>query len=334
MNADDDWERAQRLVATGAGGTLDAFVLRRDKELVFSPDDRAVIGYRAVLGVGLASGDPVGDPEAFPAVVGAFVQRCDDAGWRPAVYGALAEHAPLFEAAGMRTFYVGDEAVIDVERFSLSGGRMRAVRQADRRTRRRGVTVEWHDERDLDPALREELRAIAVAHRNGRREFGFSMSLGDLLGDRFPHNRIVVARSAQGDPLAFQRYIVSLARGALSLDGMRRANRGLSGLNERLIVETVDWARAHDVAEVSLNFAAFRRMMEPGDKGRVAGMAAAVVRAVDGRLGIQLDSLRQFNRKFRPRWVPRIVAYRSATDLPRIGVAAMSAEGFLPFDSG
>lgn len=45
----------------------------------------------------------------------------------------------------------------------------------------------------------------------------------------------------------------------------------------------------------------------------------------------QIESLYKFNAKFRPRWEPRFVVYRTARDLPRISLAAMQAEGFVSF---
>ena len=46
---------------------------------------------------------------------------------------------------------------------------------------------------------------------------------------------------------------------------------------------------------------------------------------------IQIDTLRRFNKKFRPRWVPRYAIYRSAIDIASIGIAALNAEAMLPF---
>lgn len=43
----------------------------------------------------------------------------------------------------------------------------------------------------------------------------------------------------------------------------------------------------------------------------------------------QIESLYKFNAKFQPRWEPRFVVYRASGDLPRIGFAAMQAEGFV-----
>ena len=52
------------------------------------------------------------------------------------------------------------------------------------------------------------------------------------------------------------------------------------------------------------------------------------MRALKGHF--QLDNLLLFNRKFFPRWEPRFLAYERRRDLPRVGVAALSAEAYLP----
>jgi lysyl-tRNA synthetase class 2 len=44
----------------------------------------------------------------------------------------------------------------------------------------------------------------------------------------------------------------------------------------------------------------------------------------------QLERLHRFNAKFFPRWEPRYLMYERALCLPRVGLAALWAEGQLP----
>ena len=44
----------------------------------------------------------------------------------------------------------------------------------------------------------------------------------------------------------------------------------------------------------------------------------------------QFDNLLAFNRKFLPHWQKRYVVLESLADLPRVGLAGLAAEGYLP----
>jgi lysyl-tRNA synthetase, class II len=89
----------------------------------------------------------------------------------------------------------------------------------------------------------------------------------------------------------------------------------------------------HGIREVSLNFAAFKGLIEEdADLGPVEAAQAWLIKRLNPYF--QIQSLLTFNAKFDPRWVPRYLVYRSMRDLPPIALAALSAESFLPFDRG
>ncbi|MCU1459486.1 MAG: hypothetical protein JWL73_3578 [Actinomycetia bacterium] len=328
-----DRERVRGLLDRTDGDTLDPFALRHDKRYVFSSDGRAAVAYRYVNGVGLIGGEPLGEPAQFADAFHRFVDVCNAKGWRPAVLGARGERLALYESTGMRSRYLGDEAVIDVSSFSLDGRAMRPVRQAANRTKNAGIEVEIGREGELDPTLMRALVGISDRARAGAPERGFSMALDALLSGRDRHCVVAVARDASGAPIAFQRYAPCRAGLGLSLDAMRRDAVGPNGVNERLIVETIEWAREHGIEEVSLNFAAFKGLFEEGaDLGPLQAAQAWVIRRLNPYF--QIESLYTFNAKFLPRWVPRYLVYRNPGDLGPVALAALSAEAFLPFDRG
>jgi len=216
-----------------------------------------------------------------------------------------------------------------VDAFTLDGRAMRPVRQAANRTRNHGITTEIMREGELDPDLRSALRAIAERHRNGEPERGFSMALDGLLSGRDPQCLVIVARDETGTAIAFQRYVPCKNGRGLSIDAMRRDQVGPNGVNERMIVDVVAWARTHGIGEVSLNFAVFKGLIEEGaDLKLVASAEAWLVRRLNPYF--QIESLLTFSEKFAPRWVPRYLVYRSKGDIVAAGIAAASAEGFMP----
>ena len=109
--------------------------------------------------------------------------------------------------------------------------------------------------------------------------------------------------------------------------GMRRQRETPNGFMEFLIAEAIEHLRARGVAEVSLNFAAFARLIRQPDglAERVLARALAI-----GDSWFQIERLYRFNAKFFPRWEPRYFMYERRLGLPRAGIAALWLEGQLP----
>jgi len=123
----------------GKNDSLGYFATRRDKAVVFAPNGRAAITYRVEVGVCLASGDPVGDPKAWPQAIEEWLALCQTYGWAPGVMGASSTAAQAFRESGLNALQLGDEAILYPDAFRLSGPDMRAVRQAVTRARRAGA---------------------------------------------------------------------------------------------------------------------------------------------------------------------------------------------------
>jgi lysyl-tRNA synthetase class 2 len=315
----------------GARDSLGYFALRGDKTTIFSPSGKSAVVYRVVGGVTLAAGDPLGDPEAWPGAIHAWLDEADEYAWVPGVIGASEDGAIAYQRAGLDSLELGDEAVLHLDEFSLDGRSMRVVRQAVNRVRRAGYTLDVRRQRDLDPAELEEARTVAEALRGEQVERGFSMALGRLGDPRDPDLVVARTRDAQGHLVAVLTF-VPWGDDGLSLDLMRRARDSENGTVEFVIVGVAQQAKALGVRRISLNFAVFRSVFERG--ARVG--AGPVLRLWHRLLLIasrwwQIESLYRANAKYQPEWVPRFVCFRRASELPRVGLAALEAEAFVQF---
>jgi len=321
---DEERAEAARLVDADGSDTLAPFLLRGDKSYVFSPDRRAVIGYRVLFGVAAAGADPVGDPRSYPEAVAEFAALSRRSGWRMAVLGARADLFDLWAPYGMHSIGIGDEVLLSPAEFGLGGRSMRNVRQAVRRTHNFGVGTEVVPEGELSETDRARLRALATEAMGGVEERGFSMNMDGLLTGRHTFPVVVVARDAEGAPVGFQRYLPSASGRRLSLDAMRRAPGSPNGLNERMIADIMAYAAEHRVDEVSLNFAAFRELFETEDRGALEQGTYHVIHLLDRF--VKVESLYLFNRKFKPRYVPRTVMFPSWVSLLTVGLALLTLE--------
>jgi len=326
-----DQERQIRglLATTGERDSLGYFATRRDKAAIFSPSGKAAVTYRVVFGTSLASGDPIGDPEAWPQAIEAWLTEARSYAWAPAVLGASEDGAHQYVRAGLDALQLGDEAIVEVPEFTLDGRSMRGVRQAVRRIEKAGYRSRIRRHADVGPDEMAAVLARADAWRDTQHERGFSMALGRL-GDPTDGQCVLVeAFDAAGELRALLSFVPWGSHG-LSLDLMRRDRQSDNGLVEFMVVELIAGAGRLGVERISLNFAMFREVFEEG--GRIG--AGPVIRLFRSVLLFfsrwwQLESLYRSNAKYRPDWEPRLLCFRSPRDLARISVAMGIAEGFL-----
>jgi lysyl-tRNA synthetase class 2 len=180
------------------------------------------------------------------------------------------------------------------------------------------------------PSFRQLLEAVATAWRGAEPERGFVMALDALFALGDDDALFVVGFDPGGRAAGFLHFAVAHSAHALSLSSMPRLRSTPNGFNEWLICETIAWARAHGVERVSLNFAPFAALLAP--EVELTALQEVQRRALLTLKGhFQLDNLLAFNRKFFPCWERRFVVYERRLDLPRVGVAALAAESYLPF---
>ncbi|TVT12905.1 bifunctional lysylphosphatidylglycerol synthetase/lysine--tRNA ligase LysX, partial [Amycolatopsis acidiphila] len=328
----DEEELKLRVLLAGHGedDSLGYFATRRDKSVIFAPNGRAAVTYRVLAGTSIASADPIGDPQAWPQAIEAWLGEAHTYGWAPGVLGASERGARAYARAGLKALELGDEAVLDVREFSLSGPERRSVRQAVSRIERAGYTARVRRHSELTSSEMDGLLERAQQWRGAETERGFSMALSRL-GDP-SDGRCVMAEAydASGELRGLLSFVPWGRRG-LSLDLMRRDRDAENGLNEYLVAQVVAQAGRFGAQRISLNFAMFRAVFAAGE--RIG--AGPVLRSWRAVLGVasrffQLESLYRSNAKYGPEWEPRFLCYTSARRLARIGLVAGALEGFLP----
>ncbi|MEV6354255.1 phosphatidylglycerol lysyltransferase domain-containing protein [Streptomyces hydrogenans] len=327
---EEDERRLRALLdKQGDRDSLGYFALRREKSVVWSPSEKAAIAYRVVGGVSLASGDPIGDPEAWPGAIEPWLAEAREHGWIPAVMGASEEAGVVYARHGLDALELGDEAIVETDEFTLDGRAMRTVRQAYNRVKRAGYEVAIRRHEDIPAEEMAELLRKADDWRDGATERGFSMALGRLGDPRDGRCVMLECTDGTGELRALLSFVPWGPKG-LSLDLMRRDRDAENGLMEFMVIELLQRAGEIGITQVSLNFAMFRSVFERGSK---LG-AGPVLRLWRSLLSFfsrwwQIESLYRANAKYRPIWEPRFMLFEKSADLLRIGLAAGRAEGFL-----
>ncbi|AEW93882.1 integral membrane protein [Streptantibioticus cattleyicolor NRRL 8057 = DSM 46488] len=338
----EDDQRLRHLLADGATDSLGYFALRGDMAASWTPSRTAAVLYRVVNGVALASGDPVGDPAAWPEAIAGWLRTAREHGWVPAVAAAGEAAAGAYERAGLKVLAFGAEAVADTAAFSLADPRHQGLRAAHRLIRDAGYTIVVRRHRDIPGPELDRLAHLADAWRHGgESDRGFTMTLGRL-GDPADGDCVMVeCRDPRGRTCALLS-LVPWGTDGLTVDVLRRDRESAEGLTDFMITELLLAADVSSapagadavadavagVRHVSFNVTMFPAT--PQDGGGTLG-TGLVLRLYQGIVRLlwrrnRAEPAHRASALFRSRSRPRFLLYERATELPRIAIAdAVSA---------
>jgi lysylphosphatidylglycerol synthetase-like protein (DUF2156 family) len=291
------------LIENTHGDPLAPFAMASGRSYVFSVDATAAVCYEVLAGYAVAAGDPIGDPERYVEVINRFTTLCRLRGWRIAVLGVSDQRLPLWQNTTDTTNHlcavpIGRDVVIDVNQFNLVGRGKRNLRQAVQRTHNCGITTQVVAESGLNEHLRAELHDVML--ESGKTvdvERGFSMMLGDTLSGRYPGVWLIIARDRAGRIQGFHRYASSGGGTDLSLDLPWRRRNAPNGIDERLSIDMIQWAKNNGAQRVSLAFAPFPDLFDPNSAPRPGLHTLRVLTHLGDRF-IKLESLYRYVRKF------------------------------------
>lgn len=322
----EDRDRAIRLVKRYGSDSLSYFNTRRDKNLFFL-DDRMFLAYRTEGGVAVVSGDPVGPLPLVPEIMLKFREYCDERGWRLTVLGASDDCVESYHSAGLKSFGLGEEAIIDCERFTLEGRDVRKLRQSVSKLDKAGITCEFMYNAGIPAHVRHELEQISADWRGGKPETGFSMGLGRLMQDEDPDCLLSVAYDADMNPVGFLYMVPMYPHEGYSLDITRSMIGAPNSLSEYMLARTALFLKEEGYKHLSLHFLAlsqhYRDDLEKAGNRLMVAMAKFLDRI------FPVITVYRFDKKFFPRWNKRYLVYESPLDFPRIGYSAISVENAL-----
>ncbi|MGQ0658216.1 MAG: bifunctional lysylphosphatidylglycerol flippase/synthetase MprF [Chromatiales bacterium] len=275
-----------------------------DKQLLFSPDSDAFLMYGVHGSSWVALGDPVGSALAADELAWQFRELADREGGRVAFYQTRTETLPLYLDMGLTPLKLGEEAVVDLESFSLEGAGRKGLRYSLRRGERDGLRFEILP-REVVPARIDELRTISdqwLALKTTREKH---FSLGAFSPEYLARFQVGTVMHG-GRMAAFANLFTTDMRAEASIDLMRH------------VADAPDQTMTFLFVNLMLHFksAGFRRLalgMAP-----LSGMEMHPLAPLWHRFGhliynrgerfYNFQGLREFKEKFDPLWEPRYLA--------------------------
>ena len=285
-----------------------------DKSFIVSAAGDAFLMYRLQGSTWVVMGDPVGPRAAWSELVWSIRRACDQARGRLCFYQSSEAMLPLFVELGLSAIKYGEEAQIDLAKFSLTGPRAKALRHGLRRGEAAGLVFEIVP-RSAVTALLPELRSVPdawLADRKGREK---RFSLGAFDDAYVTRYDLAVVRGA-GGIAAFANIWRSVDKEELSVDLMRHRPDSPYGTMDLLLVRLLEWGATAGYARFNLGLAPLS-----GIKGdHLSPLWAKLARILyeNGERFYSFAGLRAFKSKFTPDWHARYIASPTGVARARI----------------
>ncbi len=323
--SEQDLERAGPVLAGASHGNA-CLLWTGDKRVLFSAGGNALLMYRVEGRSWVVVGDPVGDECEFSDLVCRFLDLCDIRCGRPVFYCVRGDLADLYREHGLSLVKLGEEAMIPLEGFAMSGSRRAKLRTECRASTRAGVEIEVLDGERVSAAL-PQLREVSDIWLAERRTQEKSFSLGAFDEEYVARFPVAVAR-IDDRVVAFATLWASGARHEVKVDLMRRRPDAPNTVMTHLFVESMIWAKEQ-------GYATFNIGMAPLSGLRTEGTGSFWERIghflwTHGEHFYNFQGLRRFKERFDPTWEPRYVASLGGPALPvmMLEVAILVAGGF------
>ncbi len=313
----------ERLLAKGIAekygcDSQDYFKLWADKSFFFSPSKNSFIAYGVGSNFAVALADPVGPEEEIEETIRNFMEFCRENDWRVAFHQALPHFLPIFKKLGFRKLKIGDDAIVDLNKFSISGSRMKDLRNTMNKMEKSGIGIKIF-EPPVDDKTILELKEVSDEWLKipGRRERGFTLGMFDP--NYIKSTAVLAAVDAQGRILSFVNIIPSFRAGEATVDLMRRREEAPNGIIDYLIVKLLESLKNKGYERFNLGMAPMSGFRENDE----ASIEEKTIYYFSKRMNFLFSfaGLRLHKSKFASYWEPRYTIYKNPLDLPKLAIA-------------
>lgn len=309
-------EKAKDLVERYGCSAQDYFKTYRDKMIFFPTEENALIAYRISANYAVVLEDPVAsDKQAMKSCIISFDQFCYENGLKSVFYRVPESSLGLYKELGKKEMFMGQEAVVNLETFSLEGKTNKTFRQAINRFAELGYKATIHHPPVKDGLL-QKIKSVSDEWLNdtGRKEIIFSQ--GMFIWEELKQQVIVTVENPEEKIEAFLNLIPDYTEGEATYDLIRKAIDAPNRIMEFMMVELFKYLRSEGYRTINLGFAPMSGLNDPHTFAQKSiRFAYEKIRSFSHFRG-----LRDFKDKFSPEWHNKYLIYSNDYDLLQLPV--------------
>ena len=309
-------EKAAELVERYGSSPVDYFKTYADKLLFFSDVTDGFIAYRIANGFAIVLEEPVCAEEHKIEMLKEFDDHCRKMSLKTAFYRVDESSVSYFQFLKKQKLLIGQEAVLEVDRFTLEGKDKKSLRNGLNSLQKKGYTTQRYAP-PLDDAFVKELQRVSdewLEYYN-KKELVFSQ--GMFLPAEIKKQDVIAVKNADGQVKAFLNIIPDFAPDESTYDMIRKTADAPGGCMDALIIELIKYAKEQGLLYLNLGLVPMAGIDEPDNTAEQL-MQYAYEKVKRFR---QYAGLREFKEKYASVWLNKYLVYENDFDLLQLPVA-------------
>ncbi|MGO4875395.1 phosphatidylglycerol lysyltransferase domain-containing protein [Pedobacter psychrotolerans] len=303
-NSEADFADAESLLQQKGISALDYFKTYPDKFIYFNEDRTAFISFKITRHFAMVLEDPVAESvEQKLEMIKKFEARCEENGLIAAYYRVPEESLPFYKSIGKKSIPVGEEAILNLETFTIDGGKMKTTRSAINRLGGEGFIFKVYHGPQKEGLL-QKLQTVSDhwLRELNQKEVAFTQGIFDK--NILKNQTILTIEDQEEKIYAFLNLIPDYAPGEATYDMIRKETDAPNGILDMLLAKTFLYLKEQGYSSVNMGLAPLS-----GIDG-VDVTQKTIKYAYDHlKIFAQFKGLRRYKEKFYPTWKKKYLIY-------------------------
>lgn len=311
----DPGERAKKLLEQYGNSPVDYFKINPDKLLFFSDHADGFVSYRITNGFAIVLEEPVCAEENKIIVLREFDTHCRKMGLKTAFYRVDENSISYFQFLKKRKLLIGQEAILEIEKFSLEGRDKKSLRNGLNSLQKKGYVTSLV-KAPLLPELLEEMKQVSDEWLKvyNKKELIFSQG---MFSSTIAEHDVIIIRDGEQKLKAFLDIIPDFAPKEVTYDLIRKTMDAPGGCMDALIIELIHYAKQQSARYLNLGLVPMTGIEEPDNTAEQL-MNYAYRKLKRFR---HYSGLRNFKEKYASVWHNKYLIYENDFDLLQLPMA-------------
>ncbi|MBU3179450.1 DUF2156 domain-containing protein [Clostridium estertheticum] len=319
-----DKEKVRKLLNKYGENSLSYITIEDDKKYYFGNNVEGAIAYTTVSGVAVCAGDPVCSDENMPLLITEFITYCKQNNFAICFCHTLEKHIPLYTYLGFGKTKCGEEAMFDLETYTLTGGKAAKIRNAINHASALGITIsEYKPLVKRDKLIEQQISEVSDEWLKNKNSSELSFMLGTISLNNPMDRRYFAAYDNKTEMLGFIVFSPFAGGKGYLADITRRRNNAPIGVMEKITIEAFNKMKLEGVKWGTLGLAP---LVNVADDGGVAGkLFQFVYEKLNSFYGFK--GLYHYKKKYSPTvWENRYIVYYPKIFTPKIAYSIIKAQ--------